>query len=145
MAMLGPEDSPVFSHPRLDFVQATVLELALLDHRFIRITTSEQDDEWNLQVREREAETDYAALTGTIWRQRTLGELPGGTIYAVSWSEDLQGISLSIGDLIIHLKAGEVYEDLNGNVSVRDRDESVLIFLSDEALAATTFNESLVL
>lgn len=144
MAMLGTDDSPIFTHPRLNFVQATVLELALSGGRFVRIVTSQQDDDWNLLVRERGAEAGWPPLGGTIWRRRTLDELPGGVINAVDWSDDLQLISFSIGDLTIHLKAGEVYEGLNGEVRVAERDESVLIFLNDEALAATSFNQSLV-
>lgn len=142
MSMLGAEDSPVFSHPQLNFVQATLLEFFLSDGRVIRIVTSQQDDQWNLLVRERVLGDVPPILGGSIWRRRELKELPTGLIQEVDWAPDLERISLKIGDQLVHLKAGEVYEHMDGQVSVFERDQSVLIFLGDEALEDTLFNQT---
>ena len=55
------------------------------------------------------------------------------------WS--IQEISLTINQRHVFLRAGEVYENTDGSLTVCDRDESVLVFLNADTYSGLTFNE----
>ena len=62
-------------------------------------------------------------------------EFPTGRVVSVDASprEDIQEIRIVIDHHEVFLRAGEVYENVDGTLTVCDRDESVLVFLESDA------------
>ena len=56
-----------------------------------------------------------------------------------------QSICMHIGDRDIALCAGEIYEDLDGSLTIHQRDENVLVFVDADAYRRTVFGQRIVL
>ena len=148
MGLFGPDEDPAFTHPELGFVQALQLDLFFSDGRVLRIETWQDDDHFALNGRQVDHEDSLHAPTkgmAGLYRERVLSEFPAGVLKDVTWacdeSDRVQELALCIGDKTVYLKAGEVYEHPDGRVSVADRDESVLIFVTEAAFRDTVFNK----
>ena len=142
------DEDPAFTHPDLRFVQALALDLFFSDGRVLRIDTWQDDDQFALKGRQIDHKDSlHAPAAGMVglYRERVLSEFPAGVLKDVTWvcdeSDRVQELALRVGDETVHLKAGEVHEHPDGRLSVRDRDESVLIFVTEAAFRAAVFNE----
>lgn len=147
MGLYGPEEDPFFTHSKLKFVQAYRLELRFESGETLQIGCFQDDDQFALWPRRVSVETRLAAVddpSRTLFRVRPMAEFPTGRVTQVDWETDeranMQVISLCLdkGDVI--LRAGEVEEDMGGSLTIRDRDESVLIFLDRGDYDQTIFN-----
>ena len=147
MALYGPEDAGRFSDPGLKFVQANVLELRPMDGQTVHISCAQNDDSWTIWphlVPTHEQLTDDAG-EGTF-RTRPMPEFPRGKVTCFQIDTDdvssIQEIRVTIDQREVIFRAGEVYENVDGTMSVLDRDESVLVFFDGEAYSGLRFNEA---
>ena len=147
MGLYGPDESPSFAHPKLEFVQALKLELRFESGDTLQVGCWQDDDEFALWPRWVPVESRLNPIedpSRTFFRVRPLEEVPGGQVRTVKWHVDEHGniqticFFLDAGQVI--LCAGEVYEDHDGSLTIRDRDESVLIFVDPAAFDRTVFN-----
>lgn len=146
MALYGPEDAGHFTDPNLNFVQANVLELRTLDGTTIHISCVQDDDMWALWPYTVSADKRLSADIGEgTFRTRPMPEFPQGAVNSLEINPDdvagIQEIRITIDQREVFLRAGEVYENADGTLSVFDRDESVLVFLDGEAYSRLKFNE----
>ena len=146
MALYGPEDSGHFTDPSLDFVQANVLELRTSDGQTFHISCVQDDDTWAIWLRLEPADRQLAPDPGEgTFRTRPMPEFPCGVVskLQIDAGEEtgIQEIRVTIDQREVFLRAGEVYENPDGTLSVCDRDESILVFLDGEAYSRLTFNQ----
>lgn len=146
MALYGPEDAGHFADPGLNFVQANVLELRTLDDQTIHISCVQDDDTWIIWPHLVSTDKRLCADVGEgTFRTRPMPEFPRGAVSGLQIDADngssIQEIRISIDRREVFLRAGEVYENTDGTLSVFDRDESVLVFLDGEAYSRLRFNE----
>lgn len=145
----GPRGVPVFEHAALCFVQAGRLELETADGTVLAVLTTQDDVDFPLFVEEYPlAERHFMEpMTEGIHRTRRFAEFPLGRIVAAAGHHDADGrllrLTLTVGSTRVHLCAGEVQEGWGGVVRVVEADGSVLVFLGDDALAATRFEQDL--
>ena len=146
LALYGPDDAPVFSDPRLPFVQALVLEFDLVDGRTIRFIPVQNDDDWSMFAvwSGPDKPSCVSDLSSSILRARTMVEFPAGRIEAIESAPDGPGhrsITLRIDGRDVILCAGEVYENIDNSLTIHQDDESVLVFLHAEAYRRTIFRQ----
>jgi hypothetical protein len=147
MGLYGPDEGPSFTHPKLEFVQALTLELRFESGGTLQIRCWQDDDEFALWPKRASVEARLSPLpdpSRTLFRVRPMKEFPGGQVRHVEWQPDKRGniqlICLRLDNGEALLRAGEVYEDHDGSLTVKDRDESVLIFVDRAAYERTVFN-----
>ena len=145
MALYGPEEAGHFTDPSLNFVQANVLELRTKDGKTIHISCVQNDDAWAIWPHVVSTDQQLCAerREGTF-RTRPMPDFPRGSVSSVHIEADessIQEIRMMVEQREVFLRAGEVYENSNGTLSVFDRDESVLVFFDGEAYARLKFNE----
>lgn len=144
MAFYGREDAGCFADPTLAFVQGNVLELRTSGGETFHFSCHQDDDSWALWVGTVPSSRHLAPDIGEGWfRVRPLPEFPRGRVDKVQVAASLsniQEIRIVIGGREVILRAGEVYENMDGTLTVCDHDESVLIFLDGEAYARQIFN-----
>jgi len=146
MALYGPENAGHFTDPNLNFVQANVLELRTSDGQSFHFSCVQDDDTWAIWPYVVSADKHLTSEAGEgTFRTRSMPEFPRGLIGKLHMNaehgERIQEIRMTIDQREIFLRAGEVYENIDGTLTVRDRDESVLVFLDLEAYSRLTFNE----
>jgi hypothetical protein len=146
MALYGPEDAGHFTDPSLDFVQANVLELRTSDGQTFHISCVQDVDAWAIWPRVAPADKQLSPDPGEgTFRTRPMPEFPRGAVsklqIVTGEGASIQEIRMMIDQRDVFLRAGEVYENADGMLSVCDRDESVLVFLNGEAYSRLTFNE----
>lgn len=146
MAFYGPEDAGHFTDPSLHFVQANVLELRFSDGQTVHFSCALDPDTWVIWPHFVSADRRLSVDPGEgTFRTRPMPEFPRGAISRLHINAEagsgIQEIRITIDQREVFLRAGEVYENTNGTLTVRDRDESVLVFLDGDAYSQLTFNE----
>lgn len=146
IALYGPEGAGHFTDRVLKFVQANVLELRTSDGGTIQFHCWQDDDEFAICVEAMPEERRLTLDAGEgIFRTRPMPEFPLGKIddvfAAVEPNGKMQEIRMTVERREIFLRAGEVYENVDGTLTVHDRDESVLVFLDREAYVGLIFNK----
>jgi hypothetical protein len=146
MALYGPEDAGHFTDPNLNFVQANVLELRISDGQTVHISCVLYDDAWAIWPRVVPADRHLSSVPAEgAFRTRPMPEFPRGAIDRLhvnaTAGSNIQEIRMTIDRREVFLRAGEVYENADGTLTVCDRDESVLVFLDGDAYSRFTFNE----
>ena len=147
MGLYGPDESPSFTHPKLEFVQALTLELRFESGATLQIGCWQDNDEfalWPRRVMTEDRLSPTNDRSRTLFRVRQMKEFPVGKVRSVEWEADERGniqvIALAIENGEVLLRAGEVDELPDGSLIVRDRDESVLVFVDRAAHDRTVFN-----
>lgn len=144
MALYGADDAVQFTDPNLNFVQANVLELRTLGGQTFHFSCVQNNDMWGIWPRIVTDERRAHHPEEGMFRTRLMPEFPRGDTRVVGVDpgegSDIQQICLKIGGADVILRAGEVYENADGTLTVCDRDESVLIFLDGAAYRALKFN-----
>lgn len=146
MALYGPEDAGHFTDPSLNFVQANVLELRTSNGQTIHISCVQDDDTWAIWPHLVSFDAQLTADVGEgTFRTRPMPEFPQGAVSSIQVGADggsgIQEIRMTIDQREVFFRAGEVYENGDGTLSVFDRDESILVFLDGEAYSRLKFNE----
>lgn len=93
----------------------------LLDNQDIESLVTYQDaDEWGLYLHHKSTKINYKNEPNSIFRSRDLMELPKGLITRVnvlnSNTGNIQMLLLEIDNNLVSFKAGEVYENMDGNL-----------------------------
>jgi hypothetical protein len=147
MAMTDDESgAPIFRHPSFPFIQAYVVYLWLDNGKITKIHTYQNDCEWELHstTLENTWELNVKQEDDSIFRLSECDDFPVGIIELVSIrlneQGDISGVKFVIGGHEILLTSGEVYQNFNGSISVKNDDESVLVFLNPEDVAKVKFN-----
>jgi hypothetical protein len=119
----------VWQHDSVPMLQLNLLD-AVLDNGTAAVRTSQNDDLWSLSCA-------LGARTGlttfepsSIFRARLLRELPVGNINDISVvlnGENVALVEIVVEGHCISLRAGEVYEQKNGNFSITNMDECILV------------------
>lgn len=97
--------------------------------------TYQHDQGWGLQVLklkgERPSLDPISREEQSIYRDRSVSEIPTGTILSVTLNKfdsvNIGAVTMQIDDYFINIFAGEVDEKVNGTFVVLPEDESVLI------------------
>ena len=126
---VGPCGLPVFHDPSVPYLQFLVLVADLGRDGFLRLATRQWKTHWSLYA-SRSLGLDLNGYTG-IFRQRMIDELPIGQVTSLEVLRDpdggLEAAHIQIGNDLLHLIAGEVYEESNGTLRIQlGGDESVL-------------------
>lgn len=147
MGLYGPDENPSFSHSQLEFMQALLLELRFESGITLQISCWQDDHEfalWPRQVPQQERIAPICDPARTLFRVRRMNEFPVGSLKEIEWRvndcANIHTIRLRIDSSEVILRAGEVYENPDGSLIIRDQDESVLVFLNADAHAKTVFN-----
>jgi hypothetical protein len=146
MALYGPEDAGHFTDRNLKFVQATTLELRTSDSGTFWFSCWQDNDEFALWPQTMPEEKRLAPDPGEgTFRTRPMHEFPLGRVdevtVAVEPNGNMQEIRITVDQREVFLRAGEVYENMDGTLTVHDHDESVLVFLDREAYATLIFGK----
>jgi hypothetical protein len=147
MGLYGPDEHPSFSHSQLEFVQALLLELRFESGMTLQVSCWQDDYEFALWPRQVTYEQRIVSMTDparTLFRVRRMDEFPLGSLKEVEWlandCANIHTIRLRMDSSEVILRAGEVYENPDASLIIRDQDESVLVFLNSDAHARTVFN-----
>lgn len=146
MAFYGPEDAGHFTDPSLNFVQANILELRTSEGQTIHISCVQNDETWAIWPHMTSVNQRLSADAGAgTFRTRPMPEFPLGAVNSLQIDPDdefnIQEIRMTIDQREVFFRAGEVYENTDGTLSVLDRDESILVFFDAKAYSQLTFNE----
>lgn len=135
MALGGDEDGPpealIWHHPAVPMLQLYKLDIALTDD-LIAVRIAQADDIWGLHLPAHAS--DVGPVRGSIFRPRSLPELPTGSIDSVEVAvEDdmVASVDLVVGGRRVSLLAGEVYEEADG-FRIARCDESILVQVDGE-------------
>ncbi len=127
----GPGGLPQWRDDSVPLLQLGRLDLILSGGPVASIVTYQNDANWGLSLRDDlpPVQPDSPAPE-SIFRTRTLNELPAGEISAVAVllddSEDITEVRLGIGGHEVPLRAGEIYEHAD-RLQVVTSDESILV------------------
>lgn len=146
MALYGPEDAGHFSDPILNLVQANVLELRTSSGQIFHFSCVQTDDVWAIWPYLVSGDRQLTADPGEgTFRTRPMPEFPRGMVNRLRIEPEermnIQEVRMTVDQRQVILRAGEIYENTDGTLSVVDRDESVLVFLNNETYLRLTFNE----
>jgi hypothetical protein len=128
---VGANGLPDWRDPTVPFLQLDRLDLILADGSVARTTTYQNDCTWGicrddtLPPLRFENHDPYS-----IFRDRSLDELPTGAVRSVAIamnSGDIAEVKLDVDGREVRLRAGEVYEQLDGSLLVNPDDESILV------------------
>ena len=127
---VGPSGLPVFHDPSVPYLQFLVLVADLGRDGFLRLATRQWKTHWSLYA-SRSLELDLPNDYTGIFRQRMIDELPIGQATSLEILKypdgGLEAAHIQIGSHLLHLIAGEVYEESNGTLRIQmGGDESVL-------------------
>lgn len=136
MALGCPDnDEPIiWYHDSIPFLQFDSIYL-YVDKKWYQMMTYQHDQGWGLQVLklkgERPSLDPISREEQSIYRDRSVSEIPTGTILSVTLNKfdsvNIGAVTMQIDDYFINIFAGEVDEKVNGTFVVLPEDESVLI------------------
>lgn len=136
MAFESPdEEHPVWRHESVDAMQCAVVDL-LIDKVWQRFHTLPGDDPHSsgIVVRDAPGTQELVEANTSIYRNQLSSRLPRGLIQSIETTADSYGtigcVTMQIGQDIVSLSAGEVYESADGGYRIADFDESVLVRLN---------------
>lgn len=136
MAFESPdEEKPVWRHESVEAMQCAVVDL-LIDKVWQRFHTLPGDDPHSsgIVVRDAPGTQGLVEANTSIYRNQLSSRLPRGLIQSVETTADSYGtidcVTMQIGQDIVSLSAGEVYETADGGYRIADFDESVLVRLN---------------
>ncbi|MCR9209496.1 MULTISPECIES: hypothetical protein [Rhodopirellula] len=137
MAFESPdEENPVWRHESVDAMQCAVVDL-LIDKVWQRFHTLPGDNPHSsgIVVRDAPGTQELVEANTSIYRNQLSSRLPRGLIQSIETTADSYGtigcVTMQIGQDIVSLSAGEVYESADGGYRIADFDESVLVRLND--------------
>lgn len=128
----GPDGRPQWYDAAIPVLQMDRLDLHLADGPVASIMTYQNGTRFGLCRRDGEPPTRLpVGDPGSIYRVRDLYELPPGEVTAVEVEMDQHGdiaaVFLRVGGREVSLRAGEVYEQIDGSLRVVPMDECVLV------------------
>lgn len=127
---VGADGLPQWRDDSVSFLQLYRLDLMLNDGTNVSILTYQNDDRFGLCRNDESLPWTAADDPYSIFRPRSLEELPTGTIQDVSVAmnrDDIAEVCLDIQGRRVQLWAGEIYEEVDGSLRVVFMDESVLV------------------
>jgi hypothetical protein len=136
---VGPSGTPVFHDPAIPYLQVCPLYLEFVERggRDIHTYPNDWTHSWGLCVDVLYGSPpDESSEVGSIFRTRTLGELPVGVIEDVRIVQvdrgDIAEVYLRVNGACVALWSGEIYEEANRSLRVVRPDECVLVAIASE-------------
>ncbi len=152
MAIIETDDgNHQFEHPDCPFIQAQVLYLWCENIGIVKFTTYQNNCNWGIHslILENTNELNYQPECDSIYRMRSCNAFALGVLSDVSIlqddNDDVFEITLQIEGCKALLKTGEVVENHDGTIIIRDNDESVLLFLNAEDSKKVRFNDNTII
>jgi len=132
----------VFTHPGCPFIQAQQLYLFLKDKGVSKIQAT--DDGCIFLSPTNDADLIRSNDVNSIFRLYENTNFPLGKIDSLSIKQnkalDINEVNIIINNKPVLLKSGEVFQNNDGSVSIKDDDESVLVFFNPADVDGINFN-----
>ncbi len=137
----GPDGQPQWYDPSVPALQLDRLDLLLSDGSVMSIVTYQNDVQCGLCRRDALPPLEQSSpISGSIFRLRTLNELPHGKIASVDVLVDEIGdiaeVRFGLDDHEVLLRPGEVYEGPDGLLRIAAMDEGILVQVDGHRPAA---------
>lgn len=128
-------ENPIeWSNSKIPYLQCMRIDILLDNHEIESLVTYQDADEWGLYLQDQSPKINFENEPKSIFRSRDLPELPKGIITNVNVITNNTGnihmLLLEIDNNLVSFKAGEVYENTDGSLFIREMDESILVQLN---------------
>jgi len=132
----------VFTHPECPFIQAQQLYLFLKGKGVSKILAT--DDGCIFLSTTNDTDLIKSNDANSIFRFYESTEFPLGKVDSLSIKQnkdlDINEVNIIINNKPVLLKSGEVFQNNDGSVSIKDDDESVLVFFNPTDVDDINFN-----